>query len=278
MYPYLINGNLLGHLVRVPTYGVLIALAFSTGYFLTLYFSTRLGEKPQHVERIFLLVLISATLGGRLFHVFFENFPYYRAHPAQVFALWVGGSGSTFYGALIPAMIAVYLYAWKNSLDFLNFADVAAPAVAMGVAIGRVGCFCAGCCWGKPTDSFLGVTFSDPNTFAGIKNVPVHPVQLYGATAAFLGFLYLRWRLEHRRYKGQLFVHALLLYSIIRFLNEMFRGDDYRGYVFYNTVSYSQLISLLLLPVIYVAWRRLHRIPAPEISHAPSPRVAHGRR
>jgi phosphatidylglycerol:prolipoprotein diacylglycerol transferase len=270
MYPYLINGNLFGHLVRVPTYGILIALAFSSGYFLTLYLSTKLGEKPQHVERIFFLVLLSATVGGRLFHVFFEDFPYYRAHPAQVFALWVGGSGSTYYGALIPAIAAVYWYARRHALDFPNFADIAAPAVALGTAIGRVGCFCAGCCWGKPTSSFLGVRFTDPDTFSGIKDVPVHPVQLYGATAAFLGFLYLRWRLDHRRYKGQLFVHALLLYAVLRFINEMFRGDDYRGYLFYGLVSFSQTISLLLMPAIFLVWRKLHRIPlAPSATIAP---------
>jgi phosphatidylglycerol:prolipoprotein diacylglycerol transferase len=106
----------------------------------------------------------------------------------------------------------------------------------------------AGCCWGRPTDVPWAVTFSHPNTFATLRNVPLHPTQLYEAAGALAIFGYLQWRWKDRKYVGQIFFHSLVLYAVLRFIIELYRGDEYRGYVFNNLISYSQLVSLVILP------------------------------
>ncbi len=249
MHPYLFNGSFLGHLVKIPTYGIFLAAAFSQAYFLTSRLAERLDEDRNHIDNIFLLVLVSAAVGGRMFHVLFENFSFFAEHPMKIFALWEKGAGFTFYGSLFASIATVLVYARRNKLSFLDYGDSVVPAVALGIALGRIGCFMAGCCWGRPTECFLGYSFTSPDTFAGVRNTPLHPVQLYGAFSAFLGFLYLSRLFFHREYPGQLIAHGLVLCAVSRFFLEFFRGDDYRGYVLGGAFSYSQLISILLLPV-----------------------------
>ena len=106
----------------------------------------------------------------------------------------------------------------------------------------------AGCCWGSPTDLPWGVTYTHPDAFTAVKHVALHPAQLYEAFGAFLLFGYLLWRFRKRQYLGQITFHGLIGYSIVRFLAELFRGDDYRGYLFGGFISYSQFISLLIIP------------------------------
>lgn len=253
MFPYLFSFPFNGHPVHVPTYGVLLALAFSTGYFLSLRRAKKLGEDPIHVENLFLLVVFGAVVGSRLFHVVFEEPAYYREHPEKIVAIWEGGY--TFYGALLTCITAIFLYCRKTKINFLNYADICAPSTALGLAIGRIGCFSAGCCWGKPTDWFLGVTFNHPDSFAGVKGIPVHPTQLYESFAAFCIFLYLRWRFNHRQYIGQLLFEGLMIYSVARPLVEFFRGDDYRGVYMKGWLSTSQIISLGIFVTVLVAMR-----------------------
>lgn len=258
MFPYLFKGALFGHTVNLSTYGVLLAIGFSQSYFFTSRLASRRGIEQRHVDNLFLLIMASAIVGGRLFHVLFENFAFFVEHPAKIFAVWEkGSSGFTFYGSFLTAMAVVVWYCRRHEVDFPSFADCAAPPIGLGLAIGRFACFCAGCCWGTPTSCFLAVTFTRPDSFAGVKNVPLHPVQLYGATTSLLGFFYLYWRFHHRRYRGQLLAHGLVLYSASRFLFETFRGDDYRGYVLGGTLSISQAISLVILPCAVWLARRL---------------------
>ena len=142
MYPYLFDWVVNGHHLRPPTYGVFLALAFSTGYFLSLKRADALGEDPRHVENLFLIVVLSSILGSRLFHVLFEEPQYYLAHPAKVFAVWEGGY--TFYGALLMGMLGIVSYVRLKKISFLKWADVAALATSFGLFLGRLGCFFAG--------------------------------------------------------------------------------------------------------------------------------------
>lgn len=246
MYPYLFDWVVAGHHLKPPTYGVLLALAFSVGYFESLRRTIRLGEDPKHIENIFLMVVLSSVLGSRLFHVLFEEFSYYAEHPMKIFAIWEGGY--TLYGAMLAAILAIFVYGRWRRVPFLQFVDIAAPATALGIAIGRVGCFFAGCCWGRPSSVPWAVTFTNPEAFTSARNVPLHPTQLYEAFGAFLIYVYLNWRFRERRYEGQIFLEGLTIYAVLRFLIEIFRGDDYRGYVLHGLISYSQLVSLGVLP------------------------------
>lgn len=245
MHPFLVDWTIGSGHFRIPTYGVLLALSFTLAYLESLRRAIKLGEDPKHIENLFLGVILSSILGGRLFHVFFEEPAYYWAHPWSVFAVWEGGY--TLYGALICSIAVVFVYTRIKKLDRLQFADIAAAPTALGIAVGRLGCFFAGCCWGRPTSVPWAVTFTNPESFTSYKNVPVHPTQLYESAACLLIYLYLVWLFRQRKYVGQQFYHGLACYSVVRFFIEYFRGDSYRGFVIPDVLSYSQLISLVIL-------------------------------
>ncbi len=250
MYPYLFDWVVAGHHLRPPTYGVMLAFAFSAGYFDSLRRTIKAGDDPKHIENIFLVVVLSSVIGSRLFHVLFEELPYYLANPGKILAIWEGGY--TFYGALLASILGLYLYTKTKKLSFLHFIDIAAPATALGLFFGRLGCFFAGCCWGRETDVPWAVTFTNPESFTSARNIPLHPTQVYEALAGLLIYFYLSWRWRSRRYVGQIFFHGMSIYAVARFLIEIFRGDDYRGFAFQGALSYSQIVSLAILPFMFV--------------------------
>lgn len=247
MYPFLFRLDVFGLSIHPPTYGILLALAFSAAYIEGMRQAFRVGEKPKHIENLFLVVVICSIFGSRLFHVLFEEFSYYASHPLKIFAVWEGGY--TLYGAMIAAFSGLVIYCKRHKLNFRQFSDIAAPSTALGIFIGRLGCFAAGCCWGRPTNGAFGVVFSHPESFAGVKGVPLHPAQLYESIGALLLYIFLIWRFRHRKYKGQITFEGLIIYSTLRFVVEFFRGDDYRGYAFGGSLSYGQVVSLIILPL-----------------------------
>lgn len=247
MHPFL--GSLkLGHWVlHLPSYGILLALGFSAAYIDSVFKARRLNLDLKHIERLYILIVFGAIAGSRLFHVFFEQFDYYLQNPLKVFFVWEGGY--TLYGGLLFCAVCVFTYTRAKKIPFLTFADVAAGATAIGISLGRVGCFLAGCCWGKPTTLPWAVRFDHPDTFCAVTHIPLHPTQLYEACAAFGLYLYLTWRVRHRQYEGQILFHGVVGYALIRFVVEFFRGDESRGAIFDGLLSYSQLVSLLILPL-----------------------------
>jgi phosphatidylglycerol:prolipoprotein diacylglycerol transferase len=122
--------------------------------------------------------------------------------------------------------------------------DLVSPLLALGLFFGRIGCFFAGCCYGKETSLPWGVVFTNPNSLARL-NVPLHPTQLYDAANGLAIFLFLIWRERRKAFDGQIFSLFLLLYSITRFFIEMLRGDP-RGFLFQNLISTSQGIGIFL--------------------------------
>ena len=141
-------------------------------------------------------------------------------------------------------------------------ADAAAPAIALGQSIGRLGCFAAGCDYGKSTDLPWAVTFTSEyaHRFVGVPiGIPLHPSQIYESMVTFGLFLFLLWTYQRRRFTGQIFCIYLFLYGVTRFGLEFFRGDADRGFVLNGLFSTSQFISLLIVPasiVIYLYLRR----------------------
>jgi len=257
LYPFLLEWHMHGELYRLPSYGVMLALGFSLAYFEAIRRSLIVKDDPNHVENIFLVVVLCSVIGARLFHVFVEEPTYYWQHPEKIIAIWEGGY--VFYGALLLASAGIIVYCRKQKISFLPYGDIAAPATALGLFIGRIGCFLAGCCWGKPTTLPWGVVFNHPETFSSIKGVPVHPTQLYEAAGGLGIYAYLNWLFKRRRYQGQVFFHAIAVYSVMRFFIECFRGDDVRGLLLGGWVSTSQLVSLALLPAAIVGMRYASR-------------------
>src|SRR6478672_11318704 len=263
MYPELFRiGNF-----PVTTYGIWLAL----GMLFALIAAARLGAKdgiPK--ERIYdlgLWTLVSALVGSKLLMFLVEP-------GVQVFTLDFLRSGGVFYGGLIGGFLAVVILVKFYKLNFWKVADAFAPAVALGQAFGRQGCFSAGCCWGKPTDLPWGVHFTElGHEYTGVPiytadggPLHLHPTQLYESfiMLAVFGFLY--WLHRRKKFDGQVLIAYGIIYSIVRFSIEFIR-DDPRGDLFGLTtmtgLSTSQLISLLVAAgSIVFMMMRLRRVPA----------------
>lgn len=251
MYPILVRfGELTLH-----TYGVLLAGGFLLAVFLASREAHRTGIDPNLILDLSFYLLLAALLGSRLFYVL-GNWPEFAANPIDVIKFWRGGL--VFYGGLIFAFFIGVWYVRKHQLNFPKMADLLAPSIAIGQALGRLGCFSAGCCYGKPATGFCAVTFRDANSLAPL-GIPLHPTQLYESAATFGIFLALIFMRRAKRFQGQLFWYYLLFYSMVRFIIEFYRGDP-RGWAIPNVLSTAQAIGI---PVALLALFMILRKKSP---------------
>lgn len=199
----------------------------------------------QKILDLSLYVLASAILGAKALLVIVE-WRHYLERPGDL--VEVIRSGGVFYGGLICASAVGIGYLRKHHLPAWRVADMAAPSIALGEAIGRWGCFAAGCCYGKPSDGPFHVTFTDPFAHDAVGtplDVPLHPTQIYLSLNSFLVFLILQWAYRRRSFDGEIFWLYVLLYSITRGIIEIWRGDLVRGFVIPGVLSTSQFIGVL---------------------------------
>ena len=228
--------------LTVHTYGVLVAAGFLLGVYLAVRQAKKEGIPPNKIVDLGFYILLSALVGSRLFYVMI-NAGHYIKNPLDIFKVWEGGL--VFYGGILFTVPTVLWYVKKNALSVWSTADLFAPSLAIGHAIGRIGCFYSGCCYGKPADGLpWAVTFTDPQCLALI-GVPLHPTQLYESIGEFTIFLVLITLRKRKSFNGQLFVTYVILYSVLRFIVEFFRGDVARGF-FTPQISFSQGVSVLM--------------------------------
>jgi phosphatidylglycerol---prolipoprotein diacylglyceryl transferase len=261
MYPNLFE-SWIGDKVLISTYGVLLAVAFTFAYLEAIRRALSAQENPKHIERIFLICVVASLFGARLFHILFEEFAYYRQNPRQILAIWEGGF--VFYGGMLTSLAGIYVYTRLQRLSFLHFLDLITPAVLLGLAIGRLGCLAAGCCWGKTTSLPWGITFSHPHSLSAIRYVPVHPVQIYESLGALLVFGGLLRLGRQKSPEGTMFLLGLGSYAGLRFFVEFFRGDEYRGFLMGGRISLAQFFSVAILVIVllYAKYRRALRLQA----------------
>ena len=212
---------------------------------------------------------LSSLIGSKILMFFTE--PEYRDHPLQLLSLDFLRSGGVFYGGLIGAILSGYFLMRRYKLPWWKTADAFAPGIALGNAIGRQGCFAAGCCWGKPTTLPWGVQFTEAGS--KVTGVPVvdasgaplhlHPTQLYESFGALLIFFFLLWLYRRKRFSGQVILFYAVLYAVMRFTIEIFRDDprgDILGLTTLTGLSTSQMLSIIVgigsLVLIIIRWRR----------------------
>jgi phosphatidylglycerol:prolipoprotein diacylglycerol transferase len=228
----------------VHTYGVLLALAFLSGIAVAMRRAGRQGIEPAKILDLGFWILVCAIVGGKLALVLVD-FRRYWADPRELIGTL--RSAGVFYGGLAAATAGSIAYLKRHGLSILKVADICAPAIGLGEAIGRLGCFSAGCCYGKPTHFLTAVTFTDEYSHmtTGVPlHIPIHPTQLYlSATGLFL-FLFLTGLSRRKRFDGEIFFAYILGYGILRFGIEFLRGDD-RGPMFWGVISISQLLSII---------------------------------
>jgi phosphatidylglycerol:prolipoprotein diacylglycerol transferase len=224
------------------TYGLLVAIGFLSGILITVRIAKSRGINPQHVMDMGFFIIISAIVGSRLLYVLI-NFSYYIENPLDVFKIWQGGL--VFSGGLIGVVLVSALYVRKQNITLWQMADLWSPAIALGQAIGRMGCLMAGCCYGKPTSSELGIVFTDPHSLAPI-NIPLQPTQIYSSISGFVIFGILLALQSKRKFNGQVFLWFLIMHSTARLFIERLRGDD-RGILLGGDMSVTQLTTLIIL-------------------------------
>lgn len=257
MFPILLK---IGGLT-LPTYGFLLAAGYLVGLFTAIHFAKKEGFDPNPMLDLGLLVALAALLGAKLFLIF-QDFRFYLGNPREIFTLAFLHSGGIFYGGFLVALAAGLWYCRRKKFKVLKVVDAFAPGIILGHAIGRLGCFSAGCCWGLPTHVPWAVTFTNPfsHDVVGVPlDIPLHPTQLYEAAANFGIFLLLRWRYPHKKFDGQIFSIYLMSYSAWRFFVEFFRAHDPEALMWGGALSTAQFISVLCLLVgvwLYFSQRR----------------------
>jgi phosphatidylglycerol:prolipoprotein diacylglycerol transferase len=216
----------------IGTYGLLL----TAGFFLALVLAQRLGRQqglaPEAISDLAITLLLAGVVGSKLLMILVDllNGVSFR----QVFDLGYLRAGGAIHGGIIGALLAFFWRVRRLRLPFAKTLDCLTPALALGQAVGRLGCFSAGCCYGTASTLPWAVTFTDPNAqlLSGTPlAVPLHPVQLYTFLANLLvmGILLLMWR--HRRYPGQLAGCYFILEGLGRMVTEHWRGDLDRGFL-----------------------------------------------
>ncbi len=217
-------------------------------------------------------LIVVALVGAKVLMIL-TDWRMYWEQPSEVVSLSTLRAGGVFYGGFIAAVLFAWWYVRVHSLPMWKVFDAYAPGIALGLGIGRLGCFAAGCDYGRPTESALGVIFTNPiaNRVSGTPlGIRLHPTQLYETLAGVLIFAVLMWLYRRKAFDGQIFVSYLALYGVARFGLEFLRGDRDRGFLFGDTVSTSQFIAVLAIGVAAVLYWRLqgHRTESAEVAAA----------
>lgn len=219
----------------VHGYGLMIAIGILMAFTTAMYRAKRIGLDSEFVFDVGFYSGIIGIVSTRLLYYIVE-LPQIIQNPS---ILWDFRYGYVVYGGIIGGVLTGLIYCKKKNKNFLDYFDLIMPSIVLAQAFGRIGCFLAGCCYGRETDSLIGIAFSHsemaPN---GVKLIPT---QLISSAGDFLLFFLLILIAKRVKKRGQVGALYLILYSIGRFLVEFLR-DDYRGSV--GIFSTSQLISL----------------------------------
>jgi phosphatidylglycerol---prolipoprotein diacylglyceryl transferase len=257
--------------VTIYSYGVLVAAGVLLGLYFARCRARRAELDPDRVWNLGIYMVLAALVAAKLWMVVVQA-NYYWRHPSEILSRGTLQSGGTFYGGFIGAIVVLLLYTHYQRISFVPLLDTYAAALPLGHAIGRLGCFAAGCCYGKPTWLPWGVTFTSPAAASLVGtplNVPLHPTQLYESFAEFFNFLLLIVLARRQRFKGEIMAAYMMLYGIERGLIEFVRGDPGRTLFLRGRFSLMQAVSLGLILLGVWLWRRGTKSVA-HLAHEPA--------
>ena len=274
MFPRLLHlGNF-----SLPTYGVLSAVGLLLGLMICVRLAKRAGIDGDRAWDLGIWAIISAIVGAKLMlfvtdwgpHAELVRLAFAREtlpallhwdlanrHAAALFVLIQ--AGGVWYGGLLFGSLIAWLYMRRHHMPALKTFDAYTPGIAFGHILGRIGCFAAGCCYGRPTDKPWGVTFTDPLAYQNSGTplgIPLHPTQLYEAATNTLIFLAVLWLFRRKRFDGQVLGAYFFLYGVARYFLEFFRDDPERGLVFGGAMTVTQLVALCLVAAGGLLWLR----------------------
>ena len=239
-----------------PTYGFLVSLGVLTGLWISVRNSSKQGIDPDDAWNLGIVAVLAGIVGAKILY-FINDWNFYTAHPREIFSWSTMQAAGVFSGGLLAALAASAWYIRKHNMPAMATCDAFSPGLAFGHAIGRLGCFAAGCCWGRPTSHPWGVTFRNPlaHELVGTPlNQALEPTQLFEFAIEMANFFILMWMLKHKKFDGQVFAAYLILYGVARYFLEYLRDDPGRGSVFGGIMSGTQLISICLVIAGGVIW------------------------
>ena len=266
--------------IGLHMWGLMLMLAFTASILTLNNRAKKVGIDPDALVPFYQIIIIMSLVGSRLLHFVFAEPGLFFSNPLIFFNPNEGGFA--FYGGAIGGALSGAAYIRWKQIPFWKLLDAAAPTMMLGLCLGRVGCFFAGCCHGRPTelletstlmqfqggsvvtvDGFPFVAFNFlPGVGVGnIHTVPLFPTQGFESFGALTIFLALSWMWHRgRRFDGQVFASLLLTYPFLRGTIETFRGDSIRGTDYFGILSTSQLVSipvvLLGLGILAVRFRK----------------------
>lgn len=228
----------------IYSYGLTLVLAFFISTYLATLQAKREGFNPDLIFNLLFLVFIFGIIGARVFYVF-NNFKFYLHYPLEIIMLQHGGM--SWFGGVIFGATSAILFIRRNKLKPLEILDLVVPFVALGQAIGRIGCLLNGCCFGKPISGF-GLYFK-------VFDQVLIPTQLYSSLILLLIFFLLRSIQNRKHLPGQVLRAYLLFYPLKRFFIEFFRNDSPR--IFYGLTLF-QILSVLMFSFSLLWFIKIH--------------------
>lgn len=246
MHPTLISfGSITLH-----WYGLLVASGFLAAYWLFKKRALRISLKEKDATNLIIALFLSGILGARAYYVIWHWNTFFAKEPIQILMIHKGGL--VFFGGLIAAVAMLILWTRWKKWSFPVLADTLAPPLALGHAISRLGCFMNGCCYGRVCDYPWSVRLNSPDSIAGI---PVHPTQLYefvGLLDIFVALLVIE---KISRYPGQTALSYCILYSVLRFIVEFFRGDI--PHSIFDKFTLAQVVCIFIFLMAWLLSSRL---------------------
>lgn len=248
--------------VSIKSYGVMLVLAFMAGIILALTRAKKQGIRAERIIDLSLLILISSLVGSRFFYVVY-HLDEFQGHFWDVVNPFqssgeIGIGGLSMMGGVVLSVMVGLAYLFHKRMPIWKVADSVSPSFPLGLAFARIGCFLNGCCPGKVTDSFLGVTFP-ADSFAGyfFPGVKLLPTQLFSSLAGFIIFFFLIFLERYKTFEGFTFWLMLIFYSAWRFVVDFFRYYE-ESMVFIRfgniEISQNQILSLFIFLISLFVW------------------------
>jgi phosphatidylglycerol:prolipoprotein diacylglycerol transferase len=247
--------------LSIYSYGFFIALGALAGFLILSSQRKKFRLTTDELSSLLIWIIVMSFVGGKVFF-FFEDPEKYIQNPKPLYS----GGGFVFYGSLLFSLSYLLFWVNRKKIALRPFMDVIALMIPVVHMFGRIGCFFAGCCYGKVCSSSLGVVFTDPLSKARPLGTPLYPTQLYDVAINLVIILVLVVLRKRQKFSGQLLAAYIALYAIGRFINEQFRGDEARGFIFDGWFSHSQAISIGLIGFavfLYIKWKAKGMVPEP---------------
>lgn len=250
MWRYLIHT----HSFSIPSYGTMMIVAYFVALFFVVKEAKRLKIEPSKVENLTIWILVGIVVGARIWYVL-EHWSYYSSNLSEILKVWEGGL--VFYGGFIGGVIGAFIYLRISHLSFSRTADAFGPGLAIAIGIGRIGCFLNGCCFGKITNSWIGIQFPrrwfppvyvsqlqrgliHNNSLWSLRVIPTQNISTIDLLVIFGILWYLR---DKKPFEGFIFYLFLGLYSLHRFIIDFFRYYEGNALIF-KVLTLSQVVSL----------------------------------